>query len=724
MVVHSRSAQRLALVIVAIVASVLGVASSARSAGTAPETSIYNYDIYYDNADFWFHSDVADATFQCRLDNEEFAACVSPVNYRALPQGTHTFEVRAVDSAGVVDATPDNLTFTSAPKPPPPPPAPDNDNWYGAQALSGTSGSVQGTNINATTQWDEPYNPNGSEHTVWYVWTAGRTANVTFAAVGDGFTPRVSIFTGSQTSNAFMSSSGVGSATTSTYAGLEYHIAVDGVGGGIGAFTLSWAYDATGPPNDYRAEAETISGEAGSLTASTVGATVEVNEPRHDGSAGENTNGHSIWYRWTAPAAGTAIFTTQGSSFDTLLRAYTESWGQLIGQGWYLPDLNPWTSWSRLELKVQPGETYLIAVDGEDGAYGDVQLSWRTALDSGETNAPTVEMWSPQPGAEVNGVVTFMSDASDDESVDRVVYRIAPNGSGAEPWFVGESQAPPYDVTLDTSVLAPGVYSVYATAYDPSGNSASHGFTITVGSVPPPTLKVPTAITAEATRPTGALVKWSATAIDYKGVQLAVSCAPKPGSLFPLGTTKVTCSTHDSYGNQVAKSFTVKVVDTTPPTLTLPAALVADAVAPTGGAVEYTATATDVVSGEVSPQCSPVSGSTFAIGDAIVTCSATDAAGNTGKASFGVHVKGADEQLADLHAVVESMALDSTLATRLLGQIDDARKQLAAGRTNAVCGGLTDFVSLAQKESGKRLTAEQVDRLFAAATRIRGVVAC
>ena len=601
---------------------------------------------------------------------------------------------------------------------------PANDNWFGAEALSGTSGSVAGTNVNATTQWDEPFNPDGAEHTVWYVWTAGRTANVTFTAAGDGFTPRVSIFTGTQTSNAYLASSGVGSASIQTYAGSEYRISVDGVAGGTGPFTLSWAYDATGPANDYLAEAETLTGESGSVTASTVGATVEVNEPRHDGSGGANADGHSIWYRWTAPTAGTAIFTTQGSSFDTSLRAYTESAGQLYGQGWYLPNLNPWTTWSRLELQVKPGETYLIAVDGQNGESGDVQLGWRTAIDTGDVNAPTVTMSSPQAGAHVTDTVTFTADAFDDQGVDRVVYKIEPNDVPAEPWFIGESQAPPYGVTLDTSVLAPGLYYVFATAYDASGNSAADGFTITVGTIPPPTLKVPTGITAEATRPTGALVKWSATATDANGVGLAVSCSPKPGSLFPLGTTKVTCATSDSYGNRVSKAFAVRVVDTTPPALMVPVPLVVNAVAPTGVQVAYVATATDRVSGEITPGCTPPSDSTFSIGDTSVTCNATDSAGNTGTAIFSVHVKGADEQLVDLRGLVDGMNVDATLETRLFAQVDDTRKQLSLGRTNAVCGGLADFTATAAKDSGKRLSAEQADRLVADATRIRAVVGC
>src|SRR5438045_1763612 len=140
---------RLALALVALAVIGLGAGASVGSAASEPETAINDYDIYYDNADFWFISDVAGATFQCRLDGNAFAACASPVNYRGLSAATHTFEVRAVDSAGVVDSTPADMTFTSAPKPPPPPPSPANDGWYGAEALSGTSGSVAGTNVDA-----------------------------------------------------------------------------------------------------------------------------------------------------------------------------------------------------------------------------------------------------------------------------------------------------------------------------------------------------------------------------------------------------------------------------------------------------------------------------------------------------------------------------------------------------------------------------------------------
>lgn len=79
--------------------------------------------------------------------------------------------------------------------------------------------------------------------------------------------------------------------------------------------------------------------------------------------------------------------------------------------------------------------------------------------------------------------------------------------------------------------------------------------------------------------------------------------------------------------------------DTVPPVLSLPVAITEEATGPTGEMVTYTASATDVVDGAITPTCTPVSGSIFALGSTSVTCSAADRAGNTASGSFNVTVQ-------------------------------------------------------------------------------------
>jgi hypothetical protein len=100
----------------------------------------------------------------------------------------------------------------------------------------------------------------------------------------------------------------------------------------------------------------------------------------------------------------------------------------------------------------------------------------------------------------------------------------------------------------------------------------------------------------------------------------------------------VTCTASDSHNNSASASFTVTVVDTTAPSLTLPAGITAEAASGSGAAVSYAASASDLVSGSVGVTCAPASGSTFALGTTTVNCSATDGAGNSASGSFSVTV--------------------------------------------------------------------------------------
>jgi hypothetical protein len=88
-----------------------------------------------------------------------------------------------------------------------------------------------------------------------------------------------------------------------------------------------------------------------------------------------------------------------------------------------------------------------------------------------------------------------------------------------------------------------------------------------------------------------------------------------------------------------AINFTVDVVVNTPPTLSLPGPMTAEATSSAGAAVLYAVGAADAEDDpDPTPTCAPASGSTFALGTTTVNCSATDTGGLTANGSFTVTV--------------------------------------------------------------------------------------
>jgi len=190
------------------------------------------------------------------------------------------------------------------------------------------------------------------------------------------------------------------------------------------------------------------------------------------------------------------------------------------------------------------------------------------------------------------------------------------------------------DVTCNATsgdVFALGTTTVTCTATDAHHNPASATFTIKVQDTTPPVLTMPASETFEATSSAGAVVSYAATATDAVDPSPTVACLPASDGAFALGTTTVTCTATDhtgNPGNHSSGSFVVTVVDTTPPVLTLPDNIVAEATGPSGAVVTYTATAKDAVDPSPTVVCSPLSGVTFALGATTVSCTATDASLN------------------------------------------------------------------------------------------------
>lgn len=97
---------------------------------------------------FTFASDEEGSTFECRVDAAAFAPCSSPHTTEGLIDGSHTFEVRATDTADNTDLTPASAVFTVDTAVPPPPAPPVGGGTGGPTLPAGCD--IAGTEGNDT----------------------------------------------------------------------------------------------------------------------------------------------------------------------------------------------------------------------------------------------------------------------------------------------------------------------------------------------------------------------------------------------------------------------------------------------------------------------------------------------------------------------------------------------------------------------------------------------
>src|SRR5262249_3875163 len=109
------------------------------------------------------------------------------------------------------------------------------------------------------------------------------------------------------------------------------------------------------------------------------------------------------------------------------------------------------------------------------------------------------------------------------------------------------------------SLFSLGRAVVNCVAADDKGNTATCVFNVTVVDKTGPAITVPTGIVVPCAGPSGASVKFDASAHDLCDPNPTVVCTPQSGSVFPVGTTTVTCTAADSSGNTSSKSFSVMV---------------------------------------------------------------------------------------------------------------------------------------------------------------------
>ncbi|MBI5387029.1 MAG: hypothetical protein HZA90_20335 [Verrucomicrobia bacterium] len=124
---------------------------------------------------------------------------------------------------------------------------------------------------------------------------------------------------------------------------------------------LIGARNAPAAANDHFADAAVISALPYTISSSNADATRQPGEPAHYGS----TNGHSVWWTWTAPSSGPMQINCLGSSIRSVVAVYT---GAAVGS------LTPVASGRGNHLvnfAAVAGTTYHIALDSLDaGSYG------------------------------------------------------------------------------------------------------------------------------------------------------------------------------------------------------------------------------------------------------------------------------------------------------------------------------------------------------------------
>jgi hypothetical protein len=195
-------------------------------------------------------------------------------------------------------------------------------------------------------------------------------------------------------------------------------------------------------------------------------------------------------------------------------------------------------------------------------------------------------------------------------------------------------------------------YSFIVFSTDVAGNGSTASGTFTTAPVTvdnPPTKPSPVSGPTSPTRLATIHLTWGASSDDHgvTGYEVrrdgaAIGSVDAATTAFDDTTAAEGSHTYvigalDAAGHVTLSDPLTIVVDRTPPSVTVPGDILADAVGTTA-TVTFTATAVDTLDGNVGVTCTPPSGSSFGVGSTQVSCSATDTAGNTGTATFNVIV--------------------------------------------------------------------------------------
>ncbi|HYU98536.1 MAG TPA: NF038122 family metalloprotease [Pyrinomonadaceae bacterium] len=255
------------------------------------------------------------------------------------------------------------------------------------------------------------------------------------------------------------------------------------------------------PPNDNFANAQVLSGSSGTVNGTSSFATKEAGEPTNPPGTG---GGRSVWYNWTATGTGQATFDTNGSSFDTILAAYTGSAVNALTVLASNDDISPLNDppprniQSLITFSVTAGTTYRIQVDGFDGDQGSIVLHWTGPGTPTPTPTPTPGPNTVQFSA---GTASATETAGATTKVDLLVTRTGNTAAAATVNYATSngtaSDRSDYEATLGTLQFAGGETSKTVTVFivDDAFGETPETFSVILSNPVACTLGAQTAVT-------------------------------------------------------------------------------------------------------------------------------------------------------------------------------------------------------------------------------------
>jgi hypothetical protein len=153
-------------------------------------------------------------------------------------------------------------------------------------------------------------------------------------------------------------------------AGGQFFIGVTNPPPGGGSAAPQLLFTVNGPPppvNDNFANATAVTTSIFTNSVDNSGATIEATDPVPPCVAGlsQSPSGRSVWWRYTAGTTGTAVASTLGSSYDTVLSAYTGTLGNFTNVACN-NDASASVKQSQVQINVTSGTTYFFMVTAFD----------------------------------------------------------------------------------------------------------------------------------------------------------------------------------------------------------------------------------------------------------------------------------------------------------------------------------------------------------------------